>query len=149
MVDDNYSTLSRSMYELLNYLRSTPEGGLYDEAGNKRPGTGVVCLTPGGKYFPIDSSQAESLSSAFIGSGNYFVEFAMKPGNGPVLTIHMEGSLKDVLENGKFNLEIILRHSISRKVEASATWSPLRLNNMQNTIKIVDTFLDCEIRRSK
>ena len=149
MVDDNYAILSRSMYELLNYLRSTPEGRLYNEAGNERPGTGVVCLTPGGKYFPMDSSQAEPLNVAFKGSDRYFVEFAMKPGNGPVLTIHMDGLLREVLDDGKFNLEIILRNAISRKVEASATWSPLRLNNMQNTIKIVDTFLDCEIRRSK
>src|SRR3989344_3432092 len=113
MVDDNYAILSRSMYELLNYLRSTPEGRLYNEAGNERPGTGVVCLTPGGKY------------------------------------IHMDGLLREVLDDGKFNLEIILRNAISRKVEASATWNPQRLHNMQNVIKIVDTFLDNEIRSKK
>ena len=161
---DSYFEIQNCIYELVDFLRGLPETRVfYGRGGNlDRTGTivendeaiGVICTTPGNRYFPVNRKDVISLANAYnhINIDKFAVEFSFKPstiknpsGN-CIVAVHLGGNLDDVIRERRFQLTVTKRSTQNNRIEAKSEFSNQRFLDMRKSIRNIETFLDNEVR---
>ena len=146
-MDEKFQKLSDAMYVLIGYLRSIPEGKSFLESGEESRVLGVTCISPGYQYFPLNREDAKPLEEYYKGDTRYNIEIKMKPFNRSIITVHIDGSIADILKGGEFSIDISKENLITHKQEANKKESPFQLRNMDRPIKFLDEFFATQIRK--